>query len=58
MCPLCRSTVLEVGEELGVENGVAVRLVVDGEEGVDGGNDDDCEDDRDPNGGLSARDHA
>jgi len=48
------STVLEVGQELGVKDGVAVLDVVDGEKGVDGGDRDDSEDDRDPDASLFA----
>ena len=52
------SSVLEVGEELGVEDGVAVLHVVDGVESVDGGDRDDGHHDGDPDAGLLASDHA
>ena len=51
------SSVLEVGEELGVEDGVAVLHVVDGVESVDGGDGDDGHHDGDPDAGLLASDH-
>ena len=51
------SSVLEVGEELGVEDGVAVLHIVDGVESVDGGDGDNGHHDGDPDAGLLASDH-
>ena len=51
------SSVLEVGEELGVEDCVAVLDVVDGVEGVDRCDRNDCEDDWNPDGGLLTSDN-
>ena len=52
------SSVLEVGEELGVEDGVARLDVVDSVEGVHCGNWNDGKDDRDPDGCLFASKNA
>ena len=51
------SSVLEVGEELGIEDGVAVLDIVDGVESVDGGDGDNGHHDGDPDAGLLASDH-
>ena len=53
-----RSAVLEVDQELGVEDRVAVLLVVDLEESDNGSDSDEEDDDGDPDGGLLARDGA
>ena len=52
------SSVLEVGEELGVEDCVAVLDVVDRVEGIDSRDRDDGENDWDPDGGLLTGDDA
>eukprot|EP00353_Schmidingerella_taraikaensis_P005562 CAMPEP_0185578374 /NCGR_PEP_ID=MMETSP0434-20130131/12754_1 /TAXON_ID=626734 ORGANISM="Favella taraikaensis, Strain Fe Narragansett Bay" /NCGR_SAMPLE_ID=MMETSP0434 /ASSEMBLY_ACC=CAM_ASM_000379 /LENGTH=132 /DNA_ID=CAMNT_0028196155 /DNA_START=98 /DNA_END=496 /DNA_ORIENTATION=+ len=52
-CNSC-SSVLEVGEELGVEDGVTVLDVVDFVEGVNGGNGNHSNHDGRPDGGLLA----
>ena len=51
------SSVLELGEELGVEDGVAGLDVIDGVHSVDTRDGDEDHDDGDPNTGLFARDH-
>ena len=56
VCTQDCSTVLEVGEELGIKDSVAFLDIVDQVHGVDGDNRDDGHDDGDPDCGLAARD--
>ena len=52
------SPVLQIGQELGVENGVTLLDVVDGEEGVHSSDSDDEENYGSPDRGLSAGEQA